>query len=95
MKFDYQTKLVKMNNQLIGFYKYNNNIGFIPADIHFTFRNKIYNTSDMMTLLVLLYKNNKLLQLSKKFTIDNWYTKNIFNKKLFILFYNELKSNHT
>jgi hypothetical protein len=90
MKFDYQTKMVKMNNNIIVFYKYNNNIGFIPADIHFLYRNKQYNTSNMMTLLASLYKNNKLSKVSKNFTIDNWYTNNIFNKQLFIKFYKHL-----
>lgn len=92
MKFDYQTKMVKMNNNIIVYYKYNNNIGFIPADIYFLYRNKQYNTSNMMTLLASLYKNNKLSKVSKNFTINNWYTNNIFNKQLFIKFYKHLDS---
>jgi hypothetical protein len=92
MKFDYQTKLVKLNNKIIAFYKYNNNIGFIPADINFTYRNKSYTTIYIMNILVLLYNKNKLSKISKKFIVNDWYIKDVFNKKLFINFYNELNN---
>lgn len=92
MKFDYQTKLVKLNNKIISFYKYNNNIGFIPADINFTYRNKLYTTIYIMNILVLLYNKNKLSKISKKFIVNDWYIKDVFNKKLFINFYNELNN---
>lgn len=91
MKFDYQTKLIKTEkNNLVAFYKYNNNIGFIPAEINFTFKAKYYNTSNIMTLLSLLYKYKLIGHITPQFTINNWYNNNIFNKKLFIDFTKEL-----
>lgn len=90
MKFDYQTKLVKIESKLIPFYKYNNHIGFIPADIHFVLRGKTYNTSNMMTLLAALHKNKLLGNFTPNFTISNWYTNNKLNKNLFVCFTKEL-----
>ena len=35
-KFNYKTIMLKHHNDLHIFYKYNNNIGFVPAEINFT-----------------------------------------------------------
>jgi hypothetical protein len=74
----------------VAFYKYNNKIGFIPAEINFTVKGKSYNTSNIMTLLSTLYKYNLIGTISSQFTINDWYDNNIFNKKLFIDFTKEL-----
>lgn len=92
MKFNYKTKLVIINKKLIPFYEYNNNIGYIPAEIQFTFKNKLYTTSKIMTLIAeLYYKNKNLSQIVSKFTINNWYNNEgeKFNKDLFIKFYSQ------
>ena len=40
MKLNYKTKLIWLDkNILVSFYKYNNNIGFIPAGIDFIYNN--------------------------------------------------------
>jgi hypothetical protein len=91
MKFDYQTKLIMIGkNNLVAFYKYNNKIGFIPAEINFIYRGKTYNTSNIMTLLSSLYKKNLIGKVSRQFTINDWYINNLFNKKKFIDFNKEL-----
>jgi hypothetical protein len=93
MKFDYKTKykwVGKSNKIYTPFYKYNHNIGYIPADIHFTSRGKQYNTSNIMTSLATLYKYKLIGNIKHEFTFDNWYTDIKFNKNLFIKFTNEL-----
>lgn len=87
MVFDYKTKLIKFNNKLIPFYKYNNNIGYIPSEINFIYKNKTYSTIKIMDLLSKLYYNKKITpDISLKFKITEWYDNNgdKFNKILFM-----------
>jgi len=90
MIFNYKTKLIWFNQRiLIPFYKYNNNIGFIPADINFIYKNKVYSTINVMNFLIILYNNKKLKK--TQFTNSYWYNKDgKFNKRLFIKFSDEL-----
>ena len=69
---DYKTKLIwtKDKQYIIPFYKYNNGIGYIPADIMIHHRNKIYTTANLMTMIVECHKNHKHLVFN--YTIDYW-----------------------
>lgn len=86
-KFNYKTIMLKHHNDLHIFYKYNNSIGFVPAEINFTHKQKSYKTEDFMTLLSSLYQKNKLSNKlsNKNWTVENWYSNDWkFNKKYFI-----------
>lgn len=87
MKFLYNTKLIFFNKKIIPFYKYNNNIGYIPAEINFTYKTKIYTTIQLMDLLSALYYKKKFnIDIAHSFKINEWYddTGDKFNKILFI-----------
>jgi hypothetical protein len=73
--------LTKDKKKILPFYKYNLGIGFIPADIKFTYRNKEYNTIYIMNYIV---KNIKKYDLN--FKIEHWYNleSGDFNKNNFI-----------
>lgn len=87
-KIYYKTKLLWTKNKkhIIPFYIFNNNIGYVPADIHFIYRKKEYNTIIIMNALV------KNITISDNFKCDYWYDMNTgeFNKKNFIKFQNKL-----
>jgi hypothetical protein len=89
MKLNYKTKLVvtQDKNHILPFYKYNNNIGFIPADINIKTKNKLYTTAGLMTLIVRLHEHKILASLNTNFTMDIWYNDLKFNKSKFISFY--------
>jgi hypothetical protein len=82
----YTTKLVWTNNKkiLLPFYKYNMNIGFIPADINFTYKGKQFNTVIIMNAISSMCKKNA--KFDWNYHINDWYdaTGTRFNKRLFI-----------
>lgn len=71
MNFHYDTVLLKADDHLFAFYKYNNGIGFVPGDVSFTYRGKLYTTADMMVLLADAYK--KRCHPNKDWSIHHWY----------------------
>lgn len=85
----YKTYLMwtKDKKQLIPFYKYNLGIGYIPADIKFTYRNKEYNTIDIMNYFA---KNIKKYDLN--FKVEHWYKNGKFNQINFVKLYKNFYS---
>lgn len=79
----YKTCLIwtKDKKKLLPLYKYNLGIGYIPADIKFTYKNKEYNTIDIMNYIA---KNIRKYDLNHK--IEHWYDlkSGKFNKSNFI-----------
>jgi hypothetical protein len=67
----YKTVLVWTldKQKVIPFYKYNNGIGYIPADIHFQYRSKEYSTIKVMDAITATYRHIKY---SWHFTSDDW-----------------------
>lgn len=72
MRLDYKTRLIWSldKRQIHPFYKYNNNIGYIPADISVTSRNKHYTTSGLMELIVKLHTMKAIPKTD--FRINHW-----------------------
>lgn len=87
-KLDYKTILVwsKDKKQVFAFYKYNNGIGYIPADISVTKHGKIYTTSGMMTIIANNYKNI----IKKNFILEEWYKNGSIDKTKFINYYKSI-----
>jgi hypothetical protein len=90
--FTYKTvlKWTYKNNQLIPFYKVSGGVGYVPADIDFSYRNKRYTT---MAMIDLLLKRGGCFS----FTVEQWYDMTHgthFNKTLFVKTMKFLMSNH-
>ena len=83
----YTTKLVWTDDKetLLPFYKYNMNIGCIPADIHFTYKEKQFDTTMVMNAISLLCKK-KASKFEWNYQKSDWYdqTGTRFNKALFM-----------
>jgi hypothetical protein len=86
-KLDYKTKLLlsRDKKKIYAFYKYNNNIGYIPADISITQRGKTYTTAALMTMIVNVHGIKRIP--ASSFTIESWFIKNNINIKQFISYY--------
>lgn len=91
MRLDYKTRLIWSQDKrhIIPFYKYNNNIGYIPADISITFRNKQYTTTGLMQLIVTLHRIKAIPQTN--FRIDHWLTTQV-NTSKFMAYYKECEN---
>lgn len=83
----YKTCLISNKDKIIPFYKYNLGIGYIPAEINFTYRNKEYNTIDIMNRIA---KNIKKYDLN--YEIKDWYDLKTgkFNKMNFVKLYKKI-----
>jgi hypothetical protein len=72
-QFHYDTVLLKADDRLFVFYKYDNRIGYVPADISIEHRGHRYTTAEMMSLLYELFRNGN--HPKENWSIEHWYNR--------------------
>jgi hypothetical protein len=90
MSYNYTTKFYTnpINKELLPYYQIiykKKKIGILPAEINFEYKNQLYSTASLLTLLFLCHKNNKFPTNQLNLSVQDWYkNKNKPSKMMFI-----------
>lgn len=88
----YKTIIKVIDQKVFAFYKYQN-IGLVPCEISFVYRNKTYSTIGIMNLLAKINRSRTKNLYFQPLEFNDWFNDKLrFNKHKFVEMFNKLQT---